>query len=77
MSLSEYHDRLLFCGMGWLGYTEQVTLDTSIPALEGALDALIEFEAIRTRGQFAPAPPPPTSESIFGAFRAAAAPVRS
>lgn len=67
--------------MGWLRYTEQQTLDTSIPALEGALDAAMELEMLRLRGQFAPVAPapqptPPSSESIFAAFRAAAAPVR-
>lgn len=64
-----------------LGYTEQETLDTSIPALELAYEGLMELEMLRLRGSFAPAAPapqpaPPSSESVFAAFRAAAAPVR-
>lgn len=66
--------------MGMLGYTEQETLDTSIPALELAYDGLMELEMLRLRGAFAPvasAPPPappPSSESVFAVFRAAATP---
>jgi hypothetical protein len=68
--------------MGWLGYTEQQTLNTSIPALEGALDAHIEMRRLVQAGQFAAAvgvespepPPPPASADIMAAFRRAAAP---
>ena len=66
--------------MGWLGYTEQQTLDTSIPALEGALDAHIEMRRLVQHGMFAAAmgtdpepPPPPASADIMAAFRQFAA----
>lgn len=65
--------------MGWLGYTEQQTLDTSIPALEGALDAHIEMRRLVQAGMFAaavgaPEPPRPDPADIMAAFRRAAAP---
>jgi hypothetical protein len=63
--------------MGWLGYTEQETLNTSIPALEGALDAMMEKEGIKAAGMFGAIEPPlpaePQSpEKVMSIFRSAA-----
>ena len=44
MTVEEYLDHLLKLGMGWLGWTEEQTLATSMPAIviayEGRLDML-------------------------------------
>ena len=75
MSRSEYHDRLLKIGTGWLGWTERETLETSIPTIELAYDGLIEkLRAIH--GAPDPEPektgPVPAAE-VLNAFRRVAA----
>lgn len=64
--------------MGWLGYTERETLETTIPALESAYAAKLEMLALMHTGQigFTDTPPPApsavSSETVFSAFRIAA-----
>lgn len=62
--------------MGWLGWTEQQTQDTSFAAIERALKGRVAMLQ-KCFGGGEEAPPPPATlpaESVFGAFRAAAAP---
>lgn len=62
--------------MGWLGYTERETLDTSIVTLEHALEAFSELQFLRQEHRFA-APGSrkevvkASSQDILGAFRMA------
>lgn len=43
MTVEAYLDHLLKLGMGWLGWTEAQTLDTSMPAIVLAYDGRIEM----------------------------------
>lgn len=70
-------------GTGWLGWTEQQTLATSIPTIELAFEGLVEKLQACYGGADAPPPeavaptPPPkamSAETVFSIFRAAAAP---
>ena len=55
MSLDDYLDYLLKLGMGWLGWTEAETLDTSMPAIGLAYDGRIEMlQAIFGKGEAKP-----------------------
>jgi hypothetical protein len=70
--------------MGWLGYTERETLNTSIYALEMAIEAHIEKLSLQQGNRFVAAltgsvepiePPKPVSgKAVFAAFRSAAKP---
>lgn len=65
--------------MGWLGYSEDVTRATRIPALELAYEGLVEKLALMHTGRITSAlatpaePVKPTSEQIMSAFRNAGA----
>ena len=60
-------------GTGWLGWTERETLQTAIPTIELAFDGLVEkLKAIHGSAP-AEEPAKPSAESIFSAFRYAAA----
>jgi hypothetical protein len=72
--------------MGWFGWTEQQTLDTTIPAIElayeGALDRMQKEAQLRTMNfapapEPTPAPEPASSEKILSAFRMVAGPSRN
>lgn len=43
MTVEDYLDHLFKLGMGWLGWTEAQTLDTSMPAIVMAYDGRIEM----------------------------------
>lgn len=77
ISLSEYYDRLLKIGMGWLGWTEDQTLDTSMPAIVLAQQGRVEMLQAVFGGAPAPKEPPPekpmmAAATIMDIFRAAA-----
>jgi hypothetical protein len=63
-------------GMGWLGWTEQETLDTTIPSIELAMRGRIEMLKITHGSGTQPAsePVPPDPQKVFAVFRAAGAP---
>ncbi len=64
-------------GTGWLGWTEQQTLDTSIPAIELAYDGRIEMlKMCFGSGEDAKPKPsgPPAGKDVFAVLRRAAAP---
>lgn len=54
--------------MGWLGWTEQETLDTSIPAIEIAYEGRLEMlRVMHFGGASTPTPDePPPPESMSG-----------
>lgn len=71
--------------MGWLGWTEQQTLNTSMPAIvlayEGRMDMLKACfgeasetppAAVEVAAPVAPPPPPPTAQSFQAVLRALA-----
>jgi len=64
--------------MGWLGWTEQQTLDASIPAIEIALEGRVEMlkACFGSNDKPPDSPAPVTSvmpaQSVFAAFRSAA-----
>jgi hypothetical protein len=61
LSRSDYHDRLLKIGTGWLGWTERETLETSISTIELAYEGLVEkLRAIHG----APDPEPEKTEPL-------------
>lgn len=69
--------------MGWLNYTERETLDTSIYALELAIEAHIEklslrqgnrFVAALTAAEPVEAPKPVSGKAVMAIFRSAAKP---
>jgi len=59
--------------MGWLGWSEQQTLDTALPALERAMkgrqDMVLAMQGIMPEPK---QKPPPSSADIMAAFRTAA-----
>lgn len=64
-------------GMGWLGWTEQQTLDTSIPAIELAYEGKLEVMRVAQFGPqtpAAPSPPPPSGKSVMAIIRSAGKP---
>lgn len=70
-------------GTGWLGWTEQQTLNTSIPAIEIAWEGRLEMLRVMQFGPGALAPvketPPPapavmSAKTAFAIFRSAAKP---
>jgi hypothetical protein len=73
----EWFDRLLQIGTGWLGWTEQETLNTSIPAIELAHEALLEKLRLIQAGAFVPIETrrpsdPMPADAVFEMFRRAA-----
>lgn len=69
MSLDDYLDHLLKLGMGWLGWTEAETLDSSMPAIVLAYDGRIEMlQSIFGKGEAKPSEPgaeaAPSDESV-------------
>lgn len=74
MTRAEFYERLLTIGMGWLGWTEQATLDTTMPAILTAYTGRVEMlKAIFGGGDEAqPAEPEPvTQEKLQSIFRMA------
>jgi hypothetical protein len=61
--------------MSYCGWTEQETLDTSIPAIELAYEGVMERLKLCYGADDEPPPdrPPPDPQAIAAAFRAAAA----
>lgn len=81
MSLDDYLDHLLKLGMGWLGWTEAETLDTSMVAIVMAYDARISMlQSIFGKGEAKPGEPSaetvssdesvPIADRLKSAFRA-------
>jgi hypothetical protein len=57
MTVEDYLDHLLKIGMGWLGWTEAQTLDTSMAAIVMAREGRIELlQQIFGDGRTAPEP---------------------
>lgn len=72
IGLSDYFDRLLKIGTGWLGWTEQQTLETRIQTILLAKEGVVE----RLRFTFGTGEPEapkekPSPEKIMAAFRQA------
>lgn len=78
MSLDDYLDHMLELGMGWMGWTEAETLDTSIPAIALAYDGRIKMlQSIFGKGEAKPDESAPADEAsmpladrLKSAFRA-------
>lgn len=78
MGLSDYFDRLLEIGTGWLGWTEQQTLATRITTIVLAHTGKIEMLSFAFGASPGPASEPeptlPAASAILNVFRAAAGP---
>ena len=77
MTVEEYFDHLLKIGMGWLGWTEDQTLDTSMPAIALAYEGRLEMlQSIFGSGEAASAEPeeadPDIANRLKNTFRALA-----
>lgn len=68
MTVEDYLDHLFKLGMGWLGWTEAETLDTSMPAIVLAYDGRIEMlQSIFGKGEAKAGEPESVPEPEAGA----------